>query len=94
MTLLRSENVQRLGLLKLPGSTARIGGIGSIPEERELYGAIVQLAGTSIPIYVDCRDDIKEDILGRDVVNEFELTICAKRNLVRFQWIEGNGAES
>ncbi|MDZ7292381.1 MAG: retroviral-like aspartic protease family protein [candidate division KSB1 bacterium] len=94
LTIVRTEIADRLGLWDFPRSMANISGIGGIPETRRLYGAKVQLAGTSIPIYVDSRSDIGEDILGRDVINEFELTVCAKRNLVRLQWIEGDGAEA
>jgi hypothetical protein len=30
---------------------------------------------------------MEEDLLGRDVIDEFELTLCAKRDVVRFEWV-------
>ncbi|MDZ7311724.1 MAG: hypothetical protein ONB45_10640 [candidate division KSB1 bacterium] len=35
----------------------------------------------------DCRDDFDENLLGRDVINEFEMTVWAKRDVVRFEWV-------
>jgi len=48
---------------------------------------IVHLADQKIIIAVDCRDDFNENLLGRDVINKFELTLCAKRDVVRFEWV-------
>ena len=53
-------------------------GIGSKPEERQLYAANVNVAGQKVKVAVDCREDIDENLLGRDVAKKFELTICAK----------------
>jgi hypothetical protein len=51
------------------------------------YDPPVQMAGQEFPITVDCRSDFNEDILGRDIINEFELTVSAKRDLVSFQFV-------
>lgn len=34
------------------------------------------------------RDDLGEVLLGRDVMNEFAVTVCAKRDQVEFEWVE------
>jgi hypothetical protein len=65
-----------------------VGGVGGAPEMRQLYNALVQVGAQSFLVTVDCRDDISEDILGRDVINEFALTVCAKRDQVEFEWVE------
>ena len=39
----------------------------------------------SIFTLVDIRDDITENILGRDVLNWFRLTLSAQENLVRVE---------
>jgi hypothetical protein len=39
-------------------------------------------------VTTDCRDDIDEDILGRDAINEFALSVCAKRDQVLFETVE------
>jgi hypothetical protein len=40
----------------------------------------------------DCREDIHEDILGRDVINEFVLTLCARRGQVEFERVADGSA--
>jgi hypothetical protein len=52
---------------------------------RQLFCAIFQLAGQSIFTLVDIRNDIDENILGRDVLNWFRLTLSAQENLVRVE---------
>jgi len=87
LTVLRSDIAIQLNLLDAPARLGYIGGVGAVPKQRQLYGAIVHLAGQKIITAVDCRDDFNENLLGRDVINEFELTVCAKRDVVRFEWV-------
>ncbi|MFA0749264.1 MAG: hypothetical protein ACO2PL_09210, partial [Armatimonadota bacterium] len=62
-----------------------VSGVGAQPQMRQLFCAIFQLAGQSIFTLVDIRDDIDENILGRDVLNWFRLTLSAQENLVRVE---------
>lgn len=87
LTLLKTDAAIQLNLLGAPAGFGHVGGVGAKPEERQLYAAYVHLAGQRVMVAVDCRDDFNENLLGRDVINEFELTVCAKRELVRFEWI-------
>jgi len=87
LTVLRNDVAIILNLFDAPAGFSHIGGVGSKPVERQLYGALVHLAGQIITVAVDCRDDFDENLLGRDVTNEFELTLCAKRDLLRFVWV-------
>jgi hypothetical protein len=89
LTLLRHTVADSLGLWDSVWRTANIAGVGATPQTRLLYAATVNLADHDIAVEVDCRDDLDEDILGRDVINEFALTVCAKRDQVEFEWIEG-----
>ena len=47
----------------------------------------MNVADQKVTVAVDCRDDIEESLLGRDVTNKFELTICAKHELVQLKKI-------
>ncbi|MCI0555160.1 MAG: DUF5678 domain-containing protein [Anaerolineae bacterium] len=87
LTVLRNDVAIILNLFDAPAGFSHVGGVGSKPVERQLYGALVHLAGQTITVAVDCRDDFDENLLGRDITNEFELTLCAKRELVRFEWV-------
>jgi predicted aspartyl protease len=89
ITVLQTIVADRLGLWDSSWRTAFIRGIGSPPQQRQLYAAIVHIAGHSILVEVDCRDDIAENILGRDVLNEFAVFLCAKRRQVQLEWVEG-----
>lgn len=51
------------------------------------YDPPIPMAEREFPITVDCRNDFHEDILGRDIINEFELTLSAKRDLVNFEFV-------
>jgi hypothetical protein len=88
ITLLRSDACNQLNLRRFPAGWARIGGFDGRLERRRLYNALVHIAAHPILVNTDCRDDITEDILGRDVTNEFALTLCAKRDQVEFEWVE------
>lgn len=86
-TTLQSDVADELNLWDRVWGRARVAGVGGVAEERNLYAAIVQLGGQAITVQADCRDDLGENLLGRDVLNEFELTVCAKRDVVRFEWV-------
>jgi len=87
LTVLRADVAIKLNLFDAPAGFIHIGGVGAKPEPRPLYGALVQLAGQKIVIAADCRNDFDENLLGRDVINEFEMTVCAKRDVVHFEWV-------
>ena len=70
------------------GWTIQVGGIDGAPEMRQLYNALVHVGEQVVLVTADCRDDIGEDVLGRDVINEFKLMVCAKRGQVEFEWID------
>jgi len=38
-------------------------------------------------VRVGYEEVVRRILLGRDVINEFELTVCAKRGVVRFDWV-------
>ncbi len=84
LTVLRSDVAIPLNLFDAPAGLGLVSGVGTEPSRRQLYGAIVHLAGQEIMTAVDCRDDFDENLLGRDVINNFELTLCAKRDVIRF----------
>ncbi|MCI0388441.1 MAG: DUF5678 domain-containing protein [Acidobacteria bacterium] len=88
LTLLRSELADQVDLLGNLAGRISVSGVGGPPETRQLYNALVQIGEQVIFVTIDCRDDIDEDILGRDVINEFALKVCAKRDQVEFEWVE------
>jgi hypothetical protein len=88
LTLLRRDVGNQADTWNDAAGRLHVAGIGGIPVMRQLYNALVDIAGHSILVTTDCRDDIDEDILGRDVINEFALTVCAKRDQVEFEWVE------
>jgi len=88
LTVLRGNVADQADVWSDLAGRLQVGGIGGTPEMRQLYNALVQVAGQSVLVMADCRDDVGEDILGRDVINEFALTVCAKRDQVEFEWVE------
>jgi predicted aspartyl protease len=88
LTVLRTDVADDVDLWNDIAGRHQVAGIGGAPTLRPLYNALIQIAGQSILATVDCRDDTTEDILGRDVINEFALTVCAKRNQVEFEWVD------
>lgn len=88
LTLLREDVADEVNLWNDVAGRLRVAGIGGIPEIRQLYNALIHIAGQSILVMADCRNDLDEDLLGRDVINEFALTVCAKRDEVEFKWVE------
>jgi hypothetical protein len=88
ITLVRNDVANQLNLRRFPAGWARIGGFDGRLQRRRLYSALVHIATQAVLVTTDCRNDISEDILGRDVTNEFALTLCAKRDQVEFEWVE------
>lgn len=88
LTLLRSETADQADLWSSLAGQIRVAGIGGQPETRRVYNALVSLGGQTVLTAADCREDLGEDILGRDVLNEFSLTLCAKRDVVEIKWVE------
>ena len=82
ITVLEEHICTQLGLRDFPVSEAEIAGIGEQWERRRLYGAFVELISEQIAVMLDCRSDIKENILGRDVINEFEFVLNGKGRTV------------
>jgi len=64
---------------------AEVSGVGSFPETRWLYLAKVTVAGKEVFVTIDARSDFSESLLGRDVLNEFRLTLSAPENLMRLE---------
>jgi Family of unknown function (DUF5678)/Aspartyl protease len=87
LTLLRSDVADELDLWNDAAGRLQVAGIGGAPALRQLYNALVEIAGQTVLVTTDCRDDIGEDILGRDAINEFALTVCAKRDQVVFELV-------
>jgi hypothetical protein len=87
LTIIRSDEAIKLNLFDTPVGFRYVAGIGSKPKERQLYAANVNVADQKVTVAVDCRDDIEESLLGRDVTNKFELTIGAKHELVQLKKI-------
>ncbi len=85
LSLLKEAVGVQLDLMRYPSGQISISGIGAQPQIRQLYSAIVSLAGSEIFTLVDIRNDIDENILGRDVLNWFRLTLSAQENLVRVE---------
>jgi hypothetical protein len=85
LTLIQRDIADQIDLWRLPVGEERIAGIGGIPQTRQLFLAIVRIGNSQVPIRTDIRDDIDENILGRDVLNWFRLTLSAQENLVRVE---------
>ena len=88
VSLLTEEICTALSLHDSPAGTALVRGLGVPAEHRVLCDAIISIGDHAIAVSVDCREDLNENILGRDVINEFDLTLCAKRGEVNFKWID------
>lgn len=88
LTLLRSELANQVDLWGNLAGRISVSGVGGLPETRQLYNALVQIGERVVFVTIDCREDINEDVLGRDVINEFALKVCAKREQVQFEWVE------
>ncbi|MDZ7290681.1 MAG: DUF5678 domain-containing protein [candidate division KSB1 bacterium] len=65
LTLFRKEVADALGLWNFEWDEAEVSGIGTEPQRRAFLLAMVQIGEKEFPITIDCRSDLKEDILGR-----------------------------
>lgn len=92
LTLLQSDVAEQANLWGDVAGRLQVASLGGTPQRRQLYNALVHIGGQAVLVTADCRDDIGEDILGRDVINEFALTVCTKRNQVEFEWVEDTHA--
>lgn len=88
ITVLTDRVAGPLELRMSPIAWARVGGLTGERERRILYGVRITLAGRPVTVTADLRGDIAEDILGRDVINEYELTLCAYDGVVRFRSLD------
>ena len=87
LTLVHGVIADELSLWNFEWEEADVSGIGAKPQRRMLYLTLVRLAGQEFTTTVACRKDLTENILGRDIINEFELTVCAKRDRVQFEFV-------
>ena len=87
LTLIQRDIADQIALWRLPVGEERIVGIGGIPQMRQLFLTLVRIGDRQVPIRADIRDDIDENILGRDVLNWFRLTLSAQENLVKVEAI-------
>jgi len=58
-----------------------VSGLGARAEERVIYRARVDINGFKAIAHVDCRDDIAEVILGREVLNRFRIILDKGKKL-------------
>jgi len=85
LTLLQRDIADQTDLWRIPVSEERIAGVGSTPQLRQLFLSLIRTGNRQVPTRVDIHDDIDENILGRDVLNWFRLTLSAQENLVRVE---------
>jgi hypothetical protein len=88
LTMIRSDVATAAALWQFPGGWGLVGGFAGPGERRCLYRARISLAGEAVPVLLDCRADIAENILGRDVLNEFALYISVRENRVEISLVE------
>ena len=88
ITILTTNIASKIDLWSTPSTTAYIRGVNGPPERRMLYDAQVHLGGQALEVTCDHRDDEPYSLLGRDVINQFSLTVCAKREEVTFEWVD------
>lgn len=79
---MQQDVCDELGLRKFPRVEAAMSGVGAGWTSRVLYGARIRLLHQLVPMLVDCRDDVYENILGRDVLNLFSITFDGKRQQI------------
>lgn len=73
---------KKLNLHKQPVTTAETLSIGGKPELRILYAAIFIVKRVEVVAAVDVRDDVKEVLLGRDILQHLRLSIDWKKGTV------------
>jgi hypothetical protein len=71
-------------LIDFPVAEAEISGIGDQWQTKTLYGAMVRMMSRQVPMIVDCRDDVRENILGRNVLNRFSVTFDGINQKIMF----------
>ena len=81
-TIVTDEVGKRLKLYEHPVTVAETMSIGGKPEERILYAAVFILRGVEIVTAVDIREDVKEVLLGRDVLQHLILSLDWKKETV------------
>ena len=59
-------------------SRVEVGGVDEKWQTTITHGIIVEIEGTEVPTSVDCRPETEETILGRDVLNNFTITLRGK----------------
>jgi predicted aspartyl protease len=85
LTVVPTQVADNLRLWDFIYEQAEVSGVGSSPENRWLYLAKVIVAGKEVFVTIDARSDFSESLLGRDVLNEFRLTLSAPENIVRLE---------
>jgi clan AA aspartic protease len=73
---------KKLNLHKQPVTTAETVSIGGKPELRILYAAIFIVKKVEVVAAVNVRDDVKEVLLGRDILQHLRLSIDWKKGTV------------
>ena len=84
VSVLQEDFCAGLGLGDFPVAEASISGIGDSWEPKILYGAEIRIQRQLVPMMVDCRDDVRENILGRNVLNRFSITFDGRKRRVIF----------
>ncbi|MBI4675338.1 MAG: hypothetical protein HY741_27150 [Chloroflexi bacterium] len=84
ISVLQEDVCAGLGLGDFPVAEATISGIGEAWEPKILYGAEIRVQRQPVPMIVDCRDDVRENILGRNVLNRFSITFDGRKKRVTF----------
>ena len=85
LTVVPTQVADNLRLWDFIYEQAEVSGVGSSPENRWLYLAKVIVAGKEVFVTIDACSDFSESLLGRDVLNEFRLTLSAPENIVRVE---------
>ncbi|MDP2767783.1 MAG: hypothetical protein Q8O41_10130 [Candidatus Methanoperedens sp.] len=67
-----------LGIYEFPIAEADIGGINGNWERKVLFGAMMRIEGNDMTAIVDCRQDVSEVIVGREVLNNFIIVLNGK----------------
>lgn len=84
-TVVTIEIGKKLNLHKQPVTTAETVSIGGKPELRILYAAIFIVKAVEVVAAVDVRNDVKEVLLGRDILQHLRLSIDWKKGTVNLR---------
>jgi predicted aspartyl protease len=77
-SVLPEKICSQLGIHEFPIAEADIGGINGNWERKVLFGAIMRIEGSDMTAMIDCRGDVSEVIIGREVLNNFIITLNGK----------------